>query len=176
MRRLLPIISTVALVLLPTVAFAQNRDQNVAQCQDDKANIAIGGCTALIQSGWESDRNLAVSLFHRGRAYFRMQDHDRAVRDFDEAIRLRPRFVNAFFQRGDVYLANQDYDRAVRDFGEVIRLDPSDAIAFRYRGDAYLAKMDYDRAVQDYDEALRLDPSDTTLWKSAMALRYARLV
>jgi len=161
MRRLLPIFSTLALAFLPAVGIAQDRDQNVARCQDDDANIAIDGCTALIQSGWESERNLAVSFFHRGRAYFKMQDHDRAVQDFDEAIRLRPGFVNAFFQRGDVYLAIQDYDLAVRDFGEVIRLDPSDAIAFRYRGDAYLAKMDFDRAVQDYDEALRLDPSDT---------------
>ncbi len=162
MHRLSLIFSTAGLALFATVAVAQDRDQNIARCLDRNADIAIGGCTALIQSGRESDRNLAVSFFHRGRAYFRMQEYDRAVQDFDEAIRLDPSFLNAFFQRGDVYLAKQDYDRAIQDYDEVIRLDPSDAEAFRYRGDAYLAKEDYDRAIQDYDEVLRLDPSDTT--------------
>jgi tetratricopeptide (TPR) repeat protein len=161
MHRKLFVFSTVGLALFATVAFALDRDQNMVRCERGNADIAIGGCTELIQSGWETDRNLAVSFFHRGRAYFRMQDYDRAVQDFDDAIRLYPSFLNAFFQRGDVYLVKQDYDRAVRDFDEVIRLDPSDAIAFRYRGDVYLAKEDYDRAIQDYDEVLRLDPSDT---------------
>ncbi len=161
MHRKLLIFSTVGLALFATVAFAQDREQNMVRCERGNADIAIGGCTALIQSGRETGRNLAVSFFHRGRAYYSTQDYDRAVQDFDEAIRLYPSFLNAFFQRGDVYLAKQDYDRAVRDFDEVIRLDPNDAIAFRYRGDVHLAKEDYDRAIQDYDEVLRLDPSDT---------------
>lgn len=161
MRRLSFIFSTAGLALFTTLALAQDRDEYIEQCLDRDEDIVIGGCTALIESGRESDRNLAVSFFHRGRAYSRMQEYDRAVQDFDEAIRLDPDFLNAFFQRGDAYLARQDYDRAIRDYDAVIQLDPNDAIAFKYRGDAYLAKADYDRAIQDYDEAIRLDPSDT---------------
>jgi len=154
------ILSCLALVLLTDGAIAQGRDHYVEQCLDRDAEIVIGACTTLIESGIESERNLAVSHFHRGRAHFRNEDFDLAVQDFDEAIRLRPGFLNAFFQRGDVYLATQQYDLALQDYNEVIRLDPTDAIAFKFRGDVYLAQGETERALQDYDEALRLDPDD----------------
>ena len=161
MRRISLVFSTLGLALLASVAVAQDRDQNIAQCQDRDAEIAIGGCTSLIESGYESERNLAVSFFHRGRAHFKNEAYDLAVQDFDEAVRLRPGFLNAFFQRGDVYAAKEDFDLAIQDYDEVIRLDPTDSIAFKYRGDVYLAQGDNERAIQDYDEALRLDPSDS---------------
>ena len=152
------VLSSLGLVLLTNPAFAQGRDQYVEQCLDRDEEIVIGACTTLIESGVESERNLAVSHFHRGRAYFRNEDFDLAVQDFDEAIRLRPGFLNAFFQRGDVNLATQEYDLALKDYNEVIGLDPTDAIAFKFRGDVYFAQGESERAIQDYDEALRLDP------------------
>lgn len=161
MRRSLLTCSTLGLSILATSAFAQIRDEYIERCLDDDLEYAIGGCTALIESGLESDRNLSVSHFHRGLAYHRTQRHEIAIEDFNEAIRLRPRFLNAFFQRGDAYFAIGDYDSAISDFTEVVMLDPTDSIAFRYRGDVYLASGDSESAVRDYDEALRLDPDDT---------------
>jgi tetratricopeptide (TPR) repeat protein len=161
MRRSIFVVSIVAVTLLAGQGLAQDRDALISQCQERNEDIVIEGCTALIQSGLESERNLAVSFFHRGRAYFRRQDFSRALEDFDEAIRLDPSFNNAYFQRGDVYLALEEYDNALRDFGEVVRLNPDDAIAYRYRGNAYLAKGESENAIRDYDEALRLNPDDS---------------
>ena len=160
MRRSLLACASLGLAILATSALAQIRDEYIERCLDDDLEYAIGGCTALIESGLESDRNLSVSYFHRGLAYHRTQDHVRAIEDFNEAIRLRPRFLNAYFQRGDAHFAAGDYDRAIEDFTEVVMLDPTDSIAFRYRGDVHLARGDADSAVRDYDEALRLDPED----------------
>jgi tetratricopeptide (TPR) repeat protein len=164
----------VLLTLLPTFAFAQDRDRQMEQCLGDEANLVIAGCTALIESGDETERNLAVSFFHRGRAHFRLEEYERAIQDFDEAISLRPGFLNAFFQRGDVYLAVDDYDSAIRDFTEVVTLNPEDAIAFRYRGNAHLGKMDYEAAVADFDEALRLNPDDAAATEARAAALAAR--
>ena len=160
MRHRLVSCSIAVLALFSPAAIAQDRAAYMEQCLGDDESIIIAGCTALIDSGWDSERNLAVSHFHRGRAHFRMQNYDDAIHDFDEAIRLRPNFLNAFFQRGDVYLTIQNYDDAIRDFTEVVRLNPEDAIAFRYRGNAHLGKMEYEQAIADFDEALRLDPDD----------------
>jgi len=161
MRHRLFVYALAGLAFAAPAALAQDRTAAMDECLGDDANIVIAGCTALIDSGWDSERNLAVSYFHRGRAYFRLENYDAALRDFDEAIRLRPNFLNAFFQRGDIYLTKADYDAAIRDFTEVVTLNPEDAIAFRYRGNAHLGKMDYERAIADLDEALRLDPDDS---------------
>ena len=87
-------------------------------------------------------------------------DHDRAIADYSEAIRLDPKHASAFNNRGIAYRAKGDHDRAIADYNEAIRLDPKDALAFNNRGIAYRAKGDHDRAIADYSEAIRLDPND----------------
>jgi tetratricopeptide (TPR) repeat protein len=56
----------------------------------------------------------------------RHDDNDRALADYDQAIRMMPDFEPAFVARGFVYLfARPDPDRAIADFSEAIRLDPA---------------------------------------------------
>ena len=83
---------------------------------------------------------------------------DQAIRELGEAIRLDPRFVDAYNSRGLAWYLNKDYDQAIKDFSEAIRLDPSFAFTYVKRGDAWSGKKDYDRAIKDYDEAIRLNP------------------
>jgi lipoprotein NlpI len=78
--------------------------------------------------------------------------------DYNEAIRLDPKFAQAFNGRGNTYSAKGDLDRAMADYNEAIRLDPKYAHAFNGRGNTYSAKGDLDRAMADYNEAIRLDP------------------
>jgi tetratricopeptide (TPR) repeat protein len=85
---------------------------------------------------------------------------DRAISDYDEAIRLNPKDVSAYVNRGDAYRHNGDYDRAISDYDQAISLAPERAIAYFSRGFAYARKGDYDRAIADYDQAIRLDPKN----------------
>src|SRR5262249_25852082 len=95
---------------------------------------------------------------NRGTAYDRQGDHDRAIADYSEAIRLAPIFAQAYSSRGLAYYQKGDFDRAIADYGEAIRLDPKYIYAYNNRGNAYLHKHDGSRAIADYREAIRLDP------------------
>jgi tetratricopeptide (TPR) repeat protein len=55
------------------------------------ADLVIKSCTTVIQSGRENTENLAVAFYNRGKAYADKGDLDRAIQDFDQAIRLDPR-------------------------------------------------------------------------------------
>ena len=46
----------------------------------------------------------------------RVDEHDRAMRDYDEAIRLDPHYAHAFNNRGIIFLELGDADRADRGF------------------------------------------------------------
>jgi lipoprotein NlpI len=85
-------------------------------------------------------------------------NNGRALADFDEAIRLDPKFVFAYTNRGYVYRARGNNYRAVADFSEAIRLDPKLVSTYIDRGNAYRARGDNDHAIADYSEAIRLDP------------------
>ena len=134
-------------------AGADDRDT----CDRGTGDEAIAACTRLINSGRWPD--LARSYTNRGNAYDDKGDHDRAITDYNEAIRLDPKDANAYVTRGNAYDEKGDHDRAITDYNEAIRFDPQDFNAYSNRGVAYANKGDYDRAIADYDQAIKLDPN-----------------
>ena len=85
-------------------------------------------------------------------------DHDKALANLNEAIRLNPNNAIAFYDRGLTYSNKRDFDRAIADYDEAIRLNPTYVAAFNNRGLSYNYKGQYDRAIADYNEAIRLNP------------------
>lgn len=51
---------------------------------------------------------------------------DRAIPDFDEAIRLNPNYADAFYNRANAYAERRQYDRAIADYEAAIKLNPKD--------------------------------------------------
>ena len=80
----------------------------------------------------------------------------RAIQDYDEAIRLNPEFTQAYNYRGFAYDNLGQHQRAIQNFDEAIRLDPKLAPAYANRGGAYtLLGMDAE-AQQDIERAVEL--------------------
>ena len=135
-------------------------EEGVNKCyKSTNSDIVITYCTQAIESRQLSGKGLAFAFYRRGNAYNEQGDHDRAIKDYDEALRLNPKHANAFSNRGVAYGHKGEYDLAIQSYDEAIRLDPSHADAFSNRGVAYGRKGDYDRAIQSYDEAIRLNPN-----------------
>ena len=151
---------------------SQDHQRELARCGiDPKPRLppmeAIEGCTAVINSGRASSRILAEAFLHRGDAYrLRQNDIDRALADYNEAIRVAPDFAPAFAARGFVYLfAKPQLDRAIGDFSEAIRIEPASANVFYFRGVAWSGKGDWDRAIADFDQAIRLRPTFSNAYR-----------
>jgi Tfp pilus assembly protein PilF len=85
---------------------------------------------------------------------------DRALRLFDEAIRLEPKDPDAYVGRGRAYVELGQTARAIQDFDEAIRLDPKNTAAYDFRGDAYKKLGQIQRAMSDYDQAIKLAPTE----------------
>jgi tetratricopeptide (TPR) repeat protein len=136
------ILSAALLVAGPAVG--QTADENWTRCKDANSDLAIGGCTAVIRSGQETTANLAVAFYGRGTAYYEKGRYGRAIREYDEAIRLNPDFAEAFNSRGTAYHAKGQYNRAIRDYDEAIRLKPDYADAINNRSQAQKERGKYD--------------------------------
>ncbi len=104
------------------------------------------------------DKARAKKYFESGDEYYDKGEYDRVIADYDQAIRLDPKYAAAYCSRGAAYDSKDDYDRAIADYDQAIRLDPKDAHAYYMRGAAYDCKDDYDRAIADYGQAIRVDP------------------
>jgi tetratricopeptide (TPR) repeat protein len=128
------------------------------------------------------DPNYADAYYKRGNAYSRRgnaysskEDFDKAIADYNQAIRIKPDDASAYADRSWAYYLKGDNDSAITDADEAIRLRPNYAYAYVTRGYAYLAKKDYDRAIADFETALRIKP-DNAIYKAHLELaRQAKL-
>ena len=140
------------------------QSQALTWCMTTKADgisldLRISGCTTVIQSGKEPKNNLVIAFNNRGTAYSDKGQHDRAIEDYDQAIKLNPKLAIAFFNRGTAYSDKGRHERAIQDFDQAIKLDPSDADYFYERSLAKAKKGDTAGADADLAAARRIDPN-----------------
>ncbi|MGZ3412712.1 MAG: tetratricopeptide repeat protein, partial [Isosphaeraceae bacterium] len=72
----------------------------------------------------------------RGAIWHIKREYDKAIADYDEAIRIDPKHARAYNNRGLAWYARGDYGKAIADHTEAARLDSKYAIAPTYRGTA----------------------------------------
>src|SRR5262245_8355369 len=176
--RNLTIVRAVLAAFAITAALLASASSGRADDRDDCGKLsgdqAIAACTRAIQSGRWKGTDLAVIFNNRGFEYRNKNDHDGAIRDYDEAIRLNPRYTLAFNNRANSYYRKRDYDRAIRDHNEAIKLNPKFAAAYYGRGVAYFNKHEYDHAIRDYDEAIRNDAKQAVVFLDRGTAYYAK--
>ena len=134
----------------------------------------IEGCTALIQTVQGNATALPIAYNNRGNAYIAQRDYDRAIRDFDQSIKLNATYTKPINNRGVAYLRKGEYDSAIKAFDDAIKLKPEYGEAFANRAEAYLKTKEYDRASSDFDEAIRLNPSLQAAWSGRCWTRAVR--
>ena len=61
-------------------------------------------------------------------------EHDKAIRDHDEAIRLDPAVKQFYNNRGVALVDKRNFERAMTDFDRAIEIDAKFALAFNNRG------------------------------------------
>ena len=67
---------------------------------DTSPDDRIASCSALIESGAQTPRALAIAYNNRGNAYFRKGDYETAIEDYDKSIKADPKYARAFNNRG----------------------------------------------------------------------------
>src|SRR5262249_3873287 len=126
-------------------------------------DMAIEACTRIINDRNELPRDRAEAFRNRGFAFSFKRDHDRAIADYTEAIRLDPKNSSAYFNRGAAWSEKGDLRRAIADQSQAIALDPKNAFAWDLRClDRAKVNRDLSKALADCEESLRLAPNDST--------------
>ena len=132
-------------------------------CHDKKDWDGVIRCSSQIIDFPEdqiSEEDRAIALNYRGDAFVNKNEFDRAFRDFDQAITLKPDFVEALNNRGHAFAKTGKNDSAIRDFDNALKLNPDDAVVLNNRGAALVKKGEFDLAIRDFDQAIKFKPDD----------------
>jgi tetratricopeptide (TPR) repeat protein len=101
----------------------------------------------------------AELYFFRGLA--KNNENKEAIKDYNEAIKLNPQYVNAYNNRGiaQANLPQPQYNKAIKDYNEAIKLNPQHVNAYYNRGITKNDQKKYEDAIKDYSKAIELDPN-----------------
>ena len=152
-----PLVSALVLALSATGAWADR----YSDCSQEKdIDRQIRGCTQVIERGKQESRETRAPAYtNRGIAYEKKGEVDRAIADYNKAIKLSPKLAAAYYNRGLAYEKKGESDRAIADYNKAIALDPNDAAAYNNLGIVYGRKGEVDRAIADFTKAIKLSPN-----------------
>jgi len=147
------------LALGPAAALAQSAS-DAQRCRTITGNpdLAIQHCTRAIDSGKLAARELAQVYFSRGVELTTKGEFDRAIADFDIAIKTDAKLTEAYYSRGIAWANKGEPERAIADFDAVLRADARNADALHSRGTESMVRGDYLRALADFEATLRANP------------------
>jgi tetratricopeptide (TPR) repeat protein len=153
-----------ALRLDPAVPTGPKRAVPVPDDDDDD----IDAIKNLLPGGQptQPEPETAVQFLDRGNGWFDKSDYDRALADYNAALRLDPRFAPAFVARGHAWARKHYREKEVADCTEAIKLEPGNATYWVARAESWSAQGAHGRAMEDYAEALRLEPKQPAIWVS----------
>jgi len=121
------ILILVALIVIAIPALAETRSENVDGCNlvsGDPGDLdkQIKACTALIESGRETQNDLASAYSNRGQAYGRKGLYNSAIADFNKALTLVSNDPLTYNNLAIAYKLKGQRDRAIANFRKALSL------------------------------------------------------
>jgi tetratricopeptide (TPR) repeat protein len=71
----------------------------------------------------------AYNLYEQGYNYYESKNFNQAIDSYREAIRLNPRFAEAYYWQARVYFETGDYQQAIQNYRKVLEIEPDNAKA-----------------------------------------------
>ncbi len=116
----------------------------------------------------DAERNpTAADCNNRGVELCGQEQYEKALREFNKALRLNPTYILGYRNRAILFLrvgaampgrSRPYFQQALFDYSAALELNPKDADAYRERALVHARMGDADRAIADFTQALKIKP------------------
>jgi tetratricopeptide (TPR) repeat protein len=130
-------------------------------------------CLLVLSGCGPSKEQQAADAFQKGMKHYVVGEFDKAIENYNDAIRLNPKCVEAFNERALCRWFRYDLEPAIADFGNAIRVEPRAAAAYFHRACAYQS-MNYKKALSDLNKAIELSPRNVLAYQLRATLQMER--
>ena len=124
------------------------------------ASLALFLTTGLLSQAMAGEIEDYISKASR---YIKARDYQRAIREYDAALKLDPKHPKTNLLLGLVYANMNDLDKAIQYTEKALELDPGYS-AYNNLALVYANKGDFKKSIDYYQKAIALNPSAYTPW------------
>lgn len=117
--------------------------------------------------------NNPLAYNNRGHYYRQNNQIDKAIADYNEALKINPNYYLSLNNRGKIFFDRGQVDLAMTDFNKSISVAPNYVSALSNRGAAHAAKNDFQAALVDLNKALDLDPQNINALSNRSLIWYS---
>lgn len=117
--------------------------------------ITVISLALLLSTGLAAAQNVQTYV-DRGIENSQSGRYDQAIKDFNDALKVKPNDPMLITYRGVVYYAKKQNDLAMKDFNQAITIDPKCGKAYYQRGMIYENQEKYALAVPELKKAKSL--------------------
>jgi protein O-mannosyl-transferase len=100
----------------------------------------------------------AVALSNRGVIYKQEGDIQKALSDYNQAIKINPDYAEPLNNRGVIYKQEGDIQKALSDYNQAIKINPDYADSYYNRGNLYWQQGNLTQALSDYGRVIKINP------------------
>ncbi len=151
-----------------------DRAAQTLRCQTaNDADLAIGGCTALIQSGRLSDSELASIFARRAQLFAQQNNNEKALQDLEQSLLLEPGTAGTYALRGTLMQALDMRADAIESFRQCLDRDPDNATCTSNMAQLQdNAKKENDACSAEGDPDAVIDSCNLLIQRSPNVARY----
>ena len=159
--------------------FEQAKDELIPIVQDDEKNIdalkLLGLCYINLddyKEGQEIFETIvkysddATSWFYLANCYDNQEDFIHAICAYEEVLRLRSGYTDAYKNLAIVYVKNKEPQKAVETARKALDYVKDDYTVYYIAGTACMALKDFEQAVEFLEKALELNPEHSQLYNN----------
>lgn len=119
-----------------------------------------------------SKRQEAIAYYNYAVVLKKMNLHQEAILNYENAIALKPDYAEAYANLGNIYQEMREYEKALEQYDKAIHFGPMLATAFYNRGVVLQELRRHEDALQDYDRTLFLQPNDYLAYLNKSVVLY----
>ncbi|CAI8584686.1 unnamed protein product [Vicia faba] len=117
----------------------------------------------LAQELVHSDRLAPQSWCAMGNCYSLQKDHETALKTFQRAVQLNPRFAYAHTLCGHEYVALEDFENGIRCYQSALRVDARHYNAWYGLGMVYLRQEKFEFSEHHFQMAFQINPRSSVI-------------
>jgi tetratricopeptide (TPR) repeat protein len=103
-------------------------------------------------------------LYQKGVNQMASEKLEDAIRSFELALRIDPKYVDAWIRKGYAHFHLGQYTVAISSYDKALDIDLNDGEAWNMKGLAYYKMNNYEKAVEACEKAIDINPNDGMSW------------